>query len=86
MSSLVSQAIDLGVACQPEPEEEMELTVLCLRSTADDVCQVCFCLCCSAVASFACFFTRGRMSGGVSNLGAKLCVGRAVRNVSHYVL
>ena len=32
-----SQAIELGVSCQPEPEEETELTVLCLLITADDV-------------------------------------------------
>ena len=33
-------AIDLGIACQPEPEEETELTVLCLGHTATDVHQV----------------------------------------------
>ena len=36
-----TQAIDLGVSCRPEPEEETELTVLCLRNTAYDICQVC---------------------------------------------
>ena len=34
------KAIDLGLACQPEPEEETELTVLCLGHTATDVHQV----------------------------------------------
>ncbi|CAM9105357.1 unnamed protein product, partial [Pylaiella littoralis] len=34
------KAIDLGVSCQPEPEEETELTVLCLRNTATDVHQL----------------------------------------------
>lgn len=34
------KAIDLGVACQPEPEEETELTVLCLGHTATDIHQV----------------------------------------------
>lgn len=34
------KSIDLGMACQPEPEEETELTVLCLGHTATDVHQV----------------------------------------------
>lgn len=34
------KTIDLGLACQLEPEEETELTVLCLRETALDVRQV----------------------------------------------
>eukprot|EP00752_Nemacystus_decipiens_P005227 g4744.t2 len=34
------KAIDLGMACQPEPEEETELTVLCLGHTATDVHQL----------------------------------------------
>lgn len=34
------KAIDLGVSCQPQPEEETEVTVLCLRNTALDVHQV----------------------------------------------
>ncbi|CAM9466656.1 unnamed protein product [Ectocarpus fasciculatus] len=34
------KAIDLGVACQPQPEEETELTVLCLRNTALDLHQL----------------------------------------------
>ncbi|CAM9896488.1 unnamed protein product [Ectocarpus sp. 4 AP-2014] len=34
------KAIDLGVSCQPQPEEETELTVLCLRNTALDVHQL----------------------------------------------
>ncbi|CAM9715790.1 unnamed protein product [Ascophyllum nodosum] len=34
------KAIDLGVSCRPEPEEETELTVLCLRNTAYDICQL----------------------------------------------
>lgn len=34
------KAIDLGMACQPEPEEETELTVLCLGHTATDIHQV----------------------------------------------
>eukprot|EP00903_Cladosiphon_okamuranus_P009126 g8719.t1 len=34
------KAIDLGMACQPEPEEETELTVLCLEHTATDIHQL----------------------------------------------
>ncbi|CAM9159193.1 unnamed protein product, partial [Laminaria digitata] len=34
------KAIELGVSCQPQPEEETEMTVLCLLSTADDVRQL----------------------------------------------
>ncbi|CBJ25752.1 weakly similar Glutamic acid-rich protein precursor [Ectocarpus siliculosus] len=34
------KAIDLGVSCQPQPEEETELTVLCLRNTALDLHQL----------------------------------------------
>lgn len=46
------KAIDLGVACQPQPEEETELTVLCLRNTALDLHQVrsqCVCMARSGV-------------------------------------
>lgn len=35
-----TQAIDLGVSCCLEPEEETEMTMLCLRSTAYDIRQV----------------------------------------------